>query len=86
MYANIYQIRSNKFNLDKNNYISTIKQKNKYQDDNRQINGTYLNKRPNSTKYINQPKVNQNYMNYDLGKNNTSRAKPIINRKNNTAK
>ena len=86
MYANIYQIRSNKFNLDKNNYVSTIKQKNKYQDDNRQINGTYLNKRPNSTKYINQPKVNQNYMNYDLGKNITSKAKSIINRKNNTVK
>jgi fructosamine-3-kinase len=86
MYANIYQIRSNKFNLDKNNYISTIKQKNKYQDDNRQINGAYSNKRPNSTKYINQPKANQNYMNYDLGKNITSKAKSIINRKNNTVK
>ena len=86
MYANIYQIRSNKFNLDKNTYISTIKQKNKYQDDNRQSNGTYSNKRPNSTKYINQPKGNQNYMNYDLGKNITSKAKSIINRKNNTVK
>jgi hypothetical protein len=85
MYANIYQIRSNKYNLDKNNYISSMNQKNRYQDD-RQIHGTYLNKRPNSTKYINQQKTNQNYINYDLSKNITSKAKPTINRRNNSNK
>ena len=84
MYANIYQIRSNKYNLDKNNYISSMNQKNRYQDD-RQIHGTYLNKRPNSTKYIKQ-KANQNYINYDLSKNITSKAKPTINRRNNSNK
>ena len=85
MYANIYQIRSNKYNLDKNNYISIIKQKNKYQDE-RQNNGTYFNKRPNSIKYMYQSKGNQNYINYDLSKNITSKEKSNINRKNNTVK
>ena len=54
MYANIYQMRTNKHNFDKNNYnyISSLKQKNNYQN-NKPITGTYLNKRPSSTKYIN---------------------------------
>ena len=81
MYANIYQMRTNKHNLDNNyNYISSIKQKNNYQN-NKPITGTYLNKRPSSTKYINQ---HQNMI-YDSSKNIITKAKPMTNRRTNSS-
>lgn len=85
MYANIYQIRSNKYNFDKNNYISTIKQKNNYNVD-KPISGTYLNKRPNSTKYINQNKASHNQIYYDIKKNNASKAMQNISKRINSSK
>ena len=85
MYANIYQIRSNKYNLGKNNYISTIKQKNKYNEE-KQLGGTYLNKRTNLTKYINPNKGGYNEINHDISKNNTFKAKQNINKKINSSK
>ena len=65
MYANIYQIRSSKYNFDKNIYESNLKQKNIYPENN-QIKMTNLNKRPYSTKYLNNYKGNQNYINSNI--------------------
>lgn len=83
MYANIYQMRTNKHNFDKNNYISSLKQKNNYQS--KPITGTYLNKRPSSTKYINQPQPKNQNMIYDSSKNILTKAKPTTNRRTNSS-
>ena len=85
MYANIYQIRSSKYNFDKNIYETNIRHKNIYPED-KQINGAYSNKRPNSSKYINNSKGNQNYINYNLTNNSITKTKPIINRRINSSK
>ena len=85
MYSNIYQIRSSKYNFDKNIYETNIRQKNIYTEYNN-INGTYSNKRPNSSKYINQSKGNQYYINYNLPNNNITKAKAITNRRINSSK
>ncbi len=63
MYADIYEIRTNKYKLDKNPYISNLNPKNNY--DNKEIINEYLNKRQNSTKYLNQPQMRQQYLNYE---------------------
>ena len=83
MYANIYQIRTNKYKYDKNNYISTLNLKNNYTD--KPMIDTYLNKRENSTKYLNQPQMKQQYNNYDLQKNSASKTKPSTNRRVNSS-
>jgi hypothetical protein len=84
MYANIYQMRTNKYNIDKNNYISSLNQKINYHP-NKTNKETYLNKRTNSTKYMNQANIKQNYINYDASKNIPSKAKPLINRRVNSS-
>lgn len=84
MYANIYQMRTNKYNIDKNNYTSSLKQKVNYHT-NKNTKGTYLNKRINSSKYMNQPNSKQNYINYDTSKNISSKARPLINRRVNSS-
>ena len=48
MYANIYQIRTNKHKFDKSNYISNINQKNNYD---RPLAGKYSNKKQSSINY-----------------------------------
>jgi len=73
MYTNIYQMRINKYNFDKNNYITNIRQKYNHQD--KPSNGTYLNKRPISTKYINQPQQRKQYINYDATKDASTKPK-----------
>ena len=73
MFTNIYQMRINKYNFDKNNYITNIRQKYNHQD--KHSNGSYVNKRPNSTKYINQPQQRQQYINYDATKDTSSKNK-----------
>ena len=83
MYTNIYQMRINKYNFDKNNYITNIRQKYNHQD--KPSNGTYLNKRPNSTKYINQPQQRQQYINYDASKDTSSKPKNNQNKRVNSA-
>jgi hypothetical protein len=83
MYANIYQIRTNKYKFDKNNYISTLNQKTNYQD--KPMINTYINKRQNSTKYLSQPQMKQQYINYDLQKNSESKTKPQSNRRINSS-
>ena len=85
MYANIYQIRTNKYNFDKNNYISSIKQKNTNYPQNKPLQGKYLNKRPNSTKYISQPSVKNQNIAYDYSKNLMTKAKPMTNRRTNNS-
>jgi hypothetical protein len=66
-------MRINKYNFDKNNYITNIRQKYNHQD--KPSNGSYANKRPNSTKYINQPQQRQQYINYDATKDTSSKNK-----------
>ena len=83
MYANIYQIRTNKYKFDKNNYISTLNQKTNYQD--KAMINTYINKRQNSTKYLSQHQMKQQYINYDLQKNSESKTKPQSNRRINSS-
>ena len=85
MYANIYQIRSSKYNFDKNIYETSIRQKNIYPED-KQISGAFSNKRTNSSKYINQSKGNQYYINYNLSNNNITKTKPIAKRRINSSK
>lgn len=67
MYANIYQMKAYKYNLDKNNYISNTGKNNNYSG--KPSNGTYLNKRLISTKFINQPQQKKQYINYGTLKN-----------------
>jgi hypothetical protein len=82
MYANIYQIRSSKYNFNKNIYESNPNQKNLYPETNR----TNLNKRPNSTKYINYSKGNQNYINNNISNNNITKSKAFSNKRTNLSK
>ena len=83
MYTNIYQMRINKYNFDKNNYIANIRQKYNHQD--RLSKGTYVNKRPISTKYINQPQQRQLYINYDASKDTSSKPKNNQNKRVNSS-
>lgn len=83
MYTNIYQMRINKYNFDKNNYIANIRQKYNHQD--RLSKGTYVNKRPISTKYINQPQQRQQYINYDASKDTSSKPKNNQNKRVNSS-
>ena len=82
MYANIYQIRTNKYKFDKNDYISNLNIKNNYND--KPMIYNYLNKEQNSTKYLNQPQMKQQYINYDLQKNNAPKTKSSNNRRINS--
>ena len=83
MYENIYQIRTNKYKSDKNNFLSTLNLNNNYND--KPIIDEYLNKRQNSTKYLNQPQTKQQLLNYDLQKNYASKTKPITSRRINSS-
>ena len=60
MYSNIYQAKANKYNLDKSNYLLNSKQKNN------NFNENYINKRPNSTKFLNSTQHIYQDNNYDL--------------------
>jgi hypothetical protein len=76
-------MRINKYNFDKNNYIANIRQKYNHQD--RLSKGTYVNKRPISTKYINQPQQRQQYINYDASKDTSSKPKNNQNKRVNSS-
>ena len=83
MYANIYQIRTNKYKFDKDNFISSLNLKNNIND--KAMIDEYLTKRQNSTKYFNQTQTKQQFINYDLQKNDGSKTKPITSRRINSS-